>query len=201
MVQANELREQNQALFHQMGIKRIVTACADCHEMLKKHYDLESLGISVEHFAQTLADLLARGKLRLNPYEGVITYHDPCQLARKEGIIDEPRAVLGAIAGLEMVEMKRSRKGTQCCGGGPNRLVHLTNPQLSAEIADDRMSEAQGTGANALVTACSWCHTHLENHTVGTLPVYDLPYFVKHVVGVAGLEQMVSPGCPQPETV
>jgi len=184
---ARELKEENRALFQKMGIKKIVTACADCYEMLGSHYDLEQQGISVEHFAETLAGLLAQGKLRLKDYAGLVTYHDPCQLARKAGVIDEPRAVLGAIAGLSTVEMKRSKKGTQCCGGGPNRLVHLSDPELAGEVGKDRlMREARETGASAVVTACPWCRTQFEGLGDSNLPIYDLPYFVRHVVGLEG---------------
>ncbi|MBN9459936.1 MAG: FAD-dependent oxidoreductase [Burkholderiales bacterium] len=182
---AQQSRDENHALFEAMGIKRIVTACADCHEMLGRHYELEKHGISVEHFAETLAGLLADGKLRLKDYEGVVTYHDPCQLARKAGVVDEPRAVFGAIDGLRLAEMRRAKKGTQCCGGGPNRLVHLSDPELAREIGEGRLlSEARETGADAVITACSWCHTQFEGLGKHDMPVYDLPYFINHVVGI-----------------
>lgn len=188
---AGELREENVALFQQMGIKKIITACADCYEMLGRHYELDKAGISVEHFAETTSRLLEQGKLRLKEHAGAVTYHDPCQLARKAGVIDEPRTVLNAIGGLDVVEMKRAGKGTQCCGGGPNRLVHLTDPALAEEVGKQRlMSEAQGTGAEAVVTACPWCRTQFEGLGEGALPVYDLPYFLRHVVGLEEVEAL-----------
>lgn len=179
-----ELKAKNIALFHDLGIKRIITACSDCYEMLSKHYDLGIHHISIEHFAQTFSGILDQKKVRLNGYEGSVTYHDPCQLARRGGVMEEPRAILNQIEGLRLVEMKRHKKGTWCCGGGPNRLVHLSSPELANEIGRERLAEAMETKAQALITSCPWCRTQFDALQTDGLKVYDLPYFVYNIVGI-----------------
>lgn len=164
-----------------MGVKRVITACSDCYHILTRYYDLERHGIAVEHFAQTLAALLRAGTMDLDCYLGTVTYHDPCQLARKGGVIEEPRQILGRVEGLKLVEMKRIKKGTWCCGGGPNQLMRLSQPQLADEITYDRISEARKTGAQVLLTACPWCRTQFESVKVPDLRIYDLPDFVYQV--------------------
>ena len=74
-----------------MGIKKIITACSDCFAVLSREYSLKEEGIEVEHFVQTVASLLEQSKVKMKNWPGVITYHDPCQLARKAKITDAPR--------------------------------------------------------------------------------------------------------------
>ena len=181
---AEKLRHENMALFRNMGIKKIITACSDCYEMLSHAYGLDSEGIVLEHFVQTLASLLEREKISVNGYQGTVTYHDPCQLARKGKVIGEPRTILERVSGLKLVEMQRSKEGTHCCGGGPNRLVRLTASTLADDIGKKRLAEAQETQAQALITACPWCKTHLESLDINGLKVYDFPYFIHQVVGL-----------------
>ena len=58
-----------------------------------------------------------------------VTYHDPCHLGRKQGVTEEPRAMLRRIPGLELVEM---REGDWCCGGAGS--YNLSNPDMSEKI-------------------------------------------------------------------
>jgi heterodisulfide reductase subunit D len=84
-----------------------------------------------------------------------VTYHDPCDLARNSGVYDEPRRVLAAVPGLELVEMPTARELANCCGGGGN--VEMVDPDLAAAVARRRVDEALSTGAEAIVTSCQQC--------------------------------------------
>ena len=53
-----------------------------------------------------------------------VTYHDPCSLGREAGVYDEPREVLRAIEGLELVEMDPTGEKAMCCGGGGGMWAH-----------------------------------------------------------------------------
>jgi Fe-S oxidoreductase len=116
----------------------------------------------VFHISQVLEELLASKALTLESRgERTVTYHDPCFLGRRNGIYDAPRNVLRSIPGVRLVEMKRSRERSFCCGGGGGRMwVESTEGEKIAEV---RVREAAGTGAETIVTACPFCFSNLDD--------------------------------------
>ncbi len=77
-----------------------------------------------------------------------------------KGVYQPPRDLLGAIPGLELVEMERSREAAWCCGAGG--ACREAFPEYSAATAAERLEEAASTGAEALVTACSRCELNFN---------------------------------------
>ena len=90
-----------------------------------------------------------------------VTYHDPCYLGRHNGIYDEPRQVLRAIPGLELVEMERNRRDALCCGGGGAGLWREVD--VEERFAVHRVEEAVATGAEVLAVACPICMAMFED--------------------------------------
>jgi len=91
-----------------------------------------------------------------------ITYHDPCQLGRYLGIIDEPRAILKSIKGVELVEPEWSKGDmSTCCGGGGG--FEVVFPELSEKLAVSRAEELVKTGAQIIVTQCPGCTMQLND--------------------------------------
>jgi len=88
-----------------------------------------------------------------------VTYHDPCDLGRKEGIFDAPRRVLSAIPGLELVEMRDNRANSHCCGGGGN--LEPFDAALSHSVSDRRLEQAQEVEAQVIASACQQCERTL----------------------------------------
>jgi Fe-S oxidoreductase len=74
------------------------------------------------------------------------------------GIYEAPRKVLGAIAGLELVEMERHGSEAVCCGS--SQWLNCTSATKQLQI--QRLREAHATGAQTLVTACPKCRIHLS---------------------------------------
>jgi L-lactate dehydrogenase complex protein LldE len=85
-----------------------------------------------------------------------VVYHDSCHLLRELGVRDEPRALLQA-AGAELTELARP---DLCCGFGGTFSVR--QPEVSVAMADDKLADAQRSGAEALVTADPGCLLHLR---------------------------------------
>ena len=148
-----------------LGAQTLVTTCPSCFHFWKHAYPaaLGDLGFEVRHSSEFLADLLDAGRLKLRDDlpEQVVTYHDPCDLGRKSGVFDAPRRVLARIPGVRLVEMAENREGSYCCGGGGN--VESFDPNLSVEIAGQRVWQAAATGAQTLVSACQQCERTLAN--------------------------------------
>jgi Fe-S oxidoreductase len=80
-------------------------------------------------------------------------YHDPCQLGRGLGRYEEPRRILGKIAGAAPREFQRHGSMADCSGGGG--LLPQTMKEESALIAQGRIDEHRASGAGTLVTGCS----------------------------------------------
>ncbi len=154
------LAKANMEQFARHGVKRIITNCPECYYTLNVDYPdmLGSTGIEVVHLTQAIAPLVKSGKLSLGKLEKRVTYQDPCTLGRCSRIFDEPRQILGAVAGLKLVEMEQSRERALCCGGSSWLQCGAVNRQIQKE----RFAQAEASGAEILVTACPKCQIHLK---------------------------------------
>ena len=159
---AGELIGKNLDMIARSGARTIVTPCGGCSKTLKHDYPAwaEKLGkpfdVTVRHFSEVYVDLLRQGRITPSvPVEKTVTFHDPCHVGRSQGLFDEPREILAAIAGIKLIEMPRCRETSRCCGAGGG--VKANYPQMAAAIARERLDEAVATGADTLVTMCPFC--------------------------------------------
>jgi Fe-S oxidoreductase len=199
--------KNNMELFQKSGAEILVTGCADCYYAFKVLYDKFDLkgNLEVLHTTELLARLIKEGKLKPKKKVALkVTYHDPCHLGRlgepylhwtgkpvpgqirifdppKEfrrgiyGIYEPPRDVLRSIPGLKLVEMDRTKEYAWCCGAGGG--VNETNPDFAKWTAKERITEAESTGAEAIVTACPGCEQSFNDAIKGngsSLKVYDV---------------------------
>jgi Fe-S oxidoreductase len=143
------------------GAKQVVFSCPGCLRMFKQVYPRilgRPLRFSTRHIVELVDDYVRQGKLTLSGrFEGTVTYHDPCELTRLLGVVEEPRAVLEKIA--HFVELPENRYNTHCCGGGG--LYKAVDTENSLEIAKQRVQQAERVGSAALVSACPSCITNL----------------------------------------
>ena len=158
----------NLELMNRRGIKTIVTSCPGCFATFTENYRgvAEELGIPFDiefkHVVVYLSELVEQGKLTFPEARAMsVTYHDSCHLGRWFGKYDEPRTVLTAIPGLELREMEHSREEAQCCGL-VGAFYHLPTVQHSAVT---RVTEAESTGAEYIVTNCAGCASQFNAAT------------------------------------
>jgi len=90
-------------------------------------------------------------------FEGVVTWHDACHPLRELGIRDGPRRLLGAVAGLELVEMETS---DECCGFGGLFSVKL--PEVSAGMGERKIAAIEATGAAWVASTETSCLMHVD---------------------------------------
>jgi len=168
-----DLAEKNLKIFKEHSIKKIITNCPACFLIFKKEYK-NVLGkkwdIEVEHITQTLAKKIGKLGIR-NSNRGAISYHDPCHLGRQMGVYEEPRQILKQL-GYEIIEMELNRKESFCCGGGGG--VKSNEPELANRIGQERIKQAQKTGAKILCTACPLCYLHLKENAPEEIGVKEL---------------------------
>lgn len=154
------MAEANIELLNAVGAdkKRIVTSCPHCFTTIGKEYQELGGHYEVFHHTQLIADLIGKGKLRLNGKTlEKATFHDPCFLGRHNGIIDEPRQAL-AEAGFTLLEMPRHGKDSFCCGAGGAQ--YWKEEEHGTETVNvNRYREARATGAAVLAVGCPFCNT------------------------------------------
>jgi len=146
-----------------LGVKRIISIVPSCTYTLRNlipgcvdGYDLE-----VKHFSEVVSEGISSRELRF-PGEVKVTYHDPCQLARYLGLIEEPRQILRAIKGIKLVETDWTKgEWATCCGGGGG--FEAVFPELSQILAVNRARELLETGAQIIVTHCPGCIVQLRD--------------------------------------
>ncbi len=144
------------------GVKDIVVTCPHCYNTLKNEYPHYGGKFNVVHHSQVIADLLKQGRLKLgNSLEKTITYHDPCYLGRHNDIYDAPRQIVKRIRGAHLVEMKRCRNKSFCCGGGGGRF--WMEERIGTRISEARTAQIIETGVDIVATACPYCLQMFED--------------------------------------
>jgi len=177
----HRLEEENLATIKKAAIRKVVVACGSCRRIWREYAKKASPELEVVHGVEYLASLVGAGRLRFEKtVRKKVTYHDSCHLGRGCGVYEEPRMVLGAIPGVELVEMGRTRRWAWCCGGGGG--VPEAYPELARWNAEDRMREAKETGAEVMLTSSALCQRSLAGRVPGALPIQDLLEFVYQAV-------------------
>lgn len=169
-------RSGNEFLFQMMAynniqvlngyeVKKIVTACPHCFNILKNEYPLLGGNYEVIHHTTFLQQLINEGKLVLKgggTFKGKkITYHDSCYLGRGNNIYEAPREVLRALD-VELVEMKRCRTNGLCCGAGGAQMFKEEEAGTT-RVNFERSAEALDTGATIIAANCPFCTTMLTD--------------------------------------
>lgn len=156
---------QNIQLLNTYGVKKIVTACPHCFNILKNEYPELGGHYEVIHHTTLIQQLIDEGKIRMSGEGGFkgkkITYHDSCYLGRANDIYEAPRKVLEALDA-ELVEMKRCRSNGLCCGAGGAQMFK-EEEKGNTRINWERTDEAIGTGAGIIASACPFCNTMLTD--------------------------------------
>ena len=156
---------QNIQTLNNYGIKKMVTACPHCFNILKNEYPELGGNYEVLHHTVFLQQLIDEGKIKLKDggdYKGKkITYHDSCYLGRSNNIYEAPRKVLEALDA-ELVEMKRCGSRGLCCGAGGAQMFK-EEEKGTTRINFERSDEAIDTGANIIAAACPFCNTMLTD--------------------------------------
>lgn len=137
----------------------IVLDSAGCGSAMKEAHlhlpEAESFSAKVKDATEFLDALGLRTPT--HPVRVRASYDDPCHLCHGQGIRKQPRDLLGAIEGLELIEMTHPEA---CCGSAG--IYNLLQPEFSQEALDRKLDEFAATGAELLITANPGCHLQWE---------------------------------------
>ena len=168
--------EKNISALTRAEVDAVLVDCATCGAALKKEYIallkrkgldttqaevLKKRTLDVMEYVAARTDELP---LRKNgPGEKVrVTYHDPCHLARAQGVSDAPRKILKALPNVQYVEMEEANT---CCGGGGS--FQFDFPEVSKGITEKKIKHIRETGARIVVTGCPGCRLTIGGNMDG----------------------------------
>ncbi len=181
---ARALARATIAAFETAGVESIVVNAAGCGAHLKAYGHLlrddPAWAGRAAAFARRVADVtefLARAPLvgPLGPLPLRATYHDPCHLAHGQQVRAEPRALLRAVPGLELIELGEAE---MCCGSAG--LYNLTEPEMAHRLLERKLGHVEATGATTVITANPGCILQIA----AGLTARGRPVEVLHVVEV-----------------
>jgi len=158
------MAEENIKSYKKLEVKNIITLSPHAYNVMKNEYPRLGAEFNVMHYTQFLSTLMKNNKLSISSkFKGLVTYHDPCFLGRCNGEYEAPREVLTSVGSLSLVEMRRSREYSFCCGGGgANFYTDLIDGSENSP-SRIRVREALETGAAVIAVACPVCITMLED--------------------------------------
>jgi Fe-S oxidoreductase len=117
----------------------------------------------VQHILEVLDDLRASGRLKLEGSESrKLTYHDPCQISRRGGVIDEPRRLISMFSD-NFVEMSDGGKMNWCCGAGGGVSANERADEIRLQVFQRKKEQLDEIRPDAILSACSNCRIHLED--------------------------------------
>jgi len=157
------LAEENIDNFKKYGVKKIVTLSPHGFHALKNEYPKldPNLKIEVTHYTQLLSSLLKEEKMKFTKeVKKKVTYQDPCYLGRHNSVYEEPREILRAIPGLELIEMDYAKEKGVCCGGGGGGVWMERGEGV--KVDELRFSAVVDLHVDVLATACPLCTQHFE---------------------------------------
>lgn len=161
-----KLVEDNLKTMSKYQFNMILVTDPHAYTSLKHVYPKYNGNLNVQHYSQFLCQRLDElKKLFKKEIKIKVTYHDPCNLGRKNDIYEEPRKLLSAIPGVELVEMRQSKETSLCCGGGGGGmwLDGYIAEFMPERISDRRVKQAVETGADTLAVCCPFEISRFED--------------------------------------
>ncbi len=153
--------QENIENFRQYDFERILAACPHCFNTLKNEYPaFEGGTFNVVSHSEWILEMMKAGKLKVKTEGETLAYHDPCFLARLNGIVDAPREVLKTL-GADVRSPEASGEKTFCCGAGGGQMW-TDGEKRESPVQVIRLEELRKTGAKRIALACPHCLTMLE---------------------------------------
>ncbi len=151
-----------------LGVKRVVLSpCGHGFRVLRWEGERllgRSYGFEVVSLGEAVDGYLSKGRISLDPakLDGKLTYHDPCNIARNGGVVEEPRRVIKAIAGEAFVEMGPNGANNFCCGGGGGLAATGEYGKTRLQAGGVKAAQIKATGAKVVATNCFNCNTQIK---------------------------------------
>ena len=181
---ARDLARRNIAAFERERVDSVIVNAAGCGAAMKEYgwllKDDPEWSARASAFAAKVKDATEfLGNLGMSPPQGAlhrrVTWDDPCHLLHGQKVRDQPRALLAAIPGLEIIPLEEA---DWCCGSAGT--YNVTQPDLAQAILDRKIANIVRTGADTVVTANPGCLMQIQSglrkagHKVRVVHLLDL---------------------------
>jgi glycolate oxidase iron-sulfur subunit len=159
---ARELAKATVAAYRNYDV--VLTNVAGCGSAMKDYghlfsddQEMTAFSEKVRDVTEFLGDVAPRAPRHPVPLRAA--YHDACHLAHAQGVRAQPRALLSAIPGLELLE---PAEWELCCGSAG--IYNLTHRRAAAELGARKADNLRATGAEAIVAANPGCALQIAAH-------------------------------------
>jgi glycolate oxidase iron-sulfur subunit len=145
-------------------LEHVVVNAAGCGSAMKEYGELlgtaeaRAFSARVKDVSELLASVRRRAPRHQVPLR--VAYHDACHLGHAQGVREQPRELLRAIPGLELLEV--ASEAQICCGSAG--IYNLVQPQAGAELGERKARHLLETGADAIAAANPGCAAQLDFH-------------------------------------
>jgi len=163
------------ARFEMLDVDHVVTNVAGCGSSMKEYGHLladdpdwkdraAAFSARVRDVHEVLADLLAGGGARAarHPIRARVAYHDACHLGHAQQVRAQPRAVLGSIPELELIDLPEA---ALCCGSAG--IYNLIMPEAAGELGVRKADNVRSVAPDVVVTANPGCLLQIGKHLSG----------------------------------
>jgi glycolate oxidase iron-sulfur subunit len=185
-------------VFEQARVDLVVTNAAGCGSNLKEYVHLladdpefADRAAAFSANVRDVSELLAEGPVaERHPLPLTVAFQDSCHLLHAQRVRDAPRAVLGAVPGLELAEPAEQEL---CCGSAG--IYNLVQPRAAADLGGRKAANVLATGAGAYASANPGCLIQVSSHLrrAGTaLPTFHPVELVDASIRAATLEQLLA---------
>jgi glycolate oxidase iron-sulfur subunit len=164
---ARDLARRNIAAFERVAADAVIVNAAGCGAAMKEYgwllKDDPLWSARASAFAAQVKDATEfLGDIGMTEPPGTlsgrVTWDDPCHLLHGQKIREQPRALLAAIPGLEVVALEEA---DWCCGSAGT--YNVTQPDLARSILERKVANIVRTGANTVVTANPGCLMQIQS--------------------------------------
>lgn len=141
------------------GIKKIITNCPHSYNILKDIIPSEHIITTIFNKIQNiipdtkLRENLSDKSKQIEDNREIVTYHDSCNLCRKNNICNKPREIIRAL-GYILEEFEYNKKNALCCG---NNVIEFKN-----KISKKRLMQCK---TKILITACPVCYKNFQENS------------------------------------
>jgi heterodisulfide reductase subunit D len=155
---------QNIAMLQNYKVRKIVTICPHCFNVLKNEYPEIGGDFQVYHYTEFLHEMNEQGKIQFpadRKIDNKVVFHDPCYLGRANNIYNAPRDILNQLTS-DLVELERSRNNSFCCGGGGAQVFKEEEKGIK-RVNQERVDEILKSKPEIIAISCPFCSIMLED--------------------------------------
>jgi glycolate dehydrogenase iron-sulfur subunit len=160
--QARALARHNIEVFERAGVDRIVVNAAGCGSSMKEYGELfhedpawadraRAFSAKVRDVSEVLVEL-GEPRARRHPITARVVYHDACHLAHAQGVRAQPRALLAAIPGIELLSPAES---DICCGSAG--IYNLVQPEPASQLGERKARNIAALKPDIIATGNPGC--------------------------------------------